>query len=350
MKKKNKFLILGVMTAITAISQSGEIKKVDEEINEGNYYNTTVSQFSESNTNSDVFVREIAIANMVENEINDNIFVEFVDGDTLEEPEQNMELQSIIKTKDKSKNKGKVYAVEKDNYGIVASNIEELDEDYIVSGKVFELTGIHDGLERFNRGMYAFNTQVDKKIVYPASVVYGTIVPKPIRNGIANFYDNFKEIPTFVNSMLQLKPKKAVNALGRFVVNSTIGILGVNDVASKMGMKEDPETMGDTLGHYGIGAGSYLVLPGLGPSTIRDGIGSAVDSAMEGGVRRVAEKELFFDTGVFDKKVYGFTRPVVTGLNARSLIGFKYGDLNSPFEYDLVRAFYSNYRKLQIKK
>ena len=72
--------------------------------------------------------------------------------------------------------------------------------------------------------------------------------------------------------------------------------------------------------------------------------------AMEGYVRRKVETELFFDTGVFDKNIYGFTRPIVTGLNARSLIGFRYGDLNSPFEYDFVRALYYNYRKMQVRK
>lgn len=138
--------------------------------------------------------------------------------------------------------------------------------------------------------------------------------------------------------------------MGRFVINSTVGILGTNDVATKIGLKKNIETMGDTLGHYGVPTGSYLVLPVLGPSTIRDAIGSLPDAAMEGVVRRVAEKELFFDTKIFDKNIYGFTRPVVTGLNARSLVDFRYGDLNSPFEYDLVKAIYYNYRKLQVIK
>ena len=108
--------------------------------------------------------------------------------------------------------------------------------------------------------------------------------------------------------------------------------------------------MGDTLGHYGIGTGSFLVLPVLGPSTVRDAVGSTADAAMEGAARGVVDKKLFFDTGIFDKTVYGFTRPVVTGLNARSMLGIKYGDLNSPFEYDLVKALYYNYRKIQVMK
>ena len=238
----------------------------------------------------------------------------------------------------------------KDEYGIIASNIDVLDEQYIISDKVFDLMNIDDSWEPFNRRMYAFNTQFDKKVAYPVSKVYSAVVPQPIRKGIANFYNNFKEIPTAINSLLQLNPKPAVNALGRFAINSTVGILGTNDVATKIGLKKNIETMGDTLGHYGVPTGSYLVLPVLGPSTIRDAIGSLPDAAMEGVVRRVAEKELFFDTKIFDKNIYGFTRPVVTGLNARSLVDFRYGDLNSPFEYDLVKAIYYNYRKLQVIK
>ena len=108
--------------------------------------------------------------------------------------------------------------------------------------------------------------------------------------------------------------------------------------------------MGDTLGVYGVPTGSYLVLPGMGPSTVRDGLGSIADGAIEGLARKKVEKELFFDTGVFDKNIYGFTRSTVTGLNARSLVGFRYGDLNSPFEYDLVKALFYNYRKMQVRK
>ena len=127
-------------------------------------------------------------------------------------------------------------------------------------------------------------------------------------------------------------------------------MLGVADVAKNMGMKRDPETMGDTLGHYGVKTGPFLVLPLLGPSDLRDAVGAGIDSISEGAVRRVAEEKLFFDTGVFDKNIYGFTKPVVTGLNASSMIGMRYGDLNSPFEYDLVKAIYYNYRKIQVIK
>ena len=330
MRTKNKFIILGAVLFTAALAQGKQSE--------------ALKPYTAENVN---------YTEMVEKEMNDDIFLEFIDGDVVEEPSNNVEVYERYNYNSKSKDKkysGHYIAFEKDKYGIIASNIDRLDEEYIISSKVFELTDINDGMESFNRRMYAFNTQLDRKVLYPASQVYAAIVPKPIRIGIENFYNNFKEIPTMINSLLQFRPKKAANALGRFVINSTLGLAGTNDVAKKFGLKKNWETMGDTLGVYGVPTGSYLVLPLLGPSTLRDGLGSFADMAMEGYVRRKVETELFFDTGVFDKNIYGFTRPIVTGLNARSLIGFRYGDLNSPFEYDLVRALYYNYRKMQVRK
>ena len=326
MARKNKLLILGAMFAITAVGKAElmEIKNED-----------TVMFLEESRK-----------------EANDDLFIKFEDGKVAQIPDKNIDLveRTNVKIKKNKSDLNKYIAIEQDGYGVLAENLEELNEDYIVSSQVFQLTGINDSMEPFNRRMYSLNTQLDKKIAYPASRIYAAVVPKPVRKGISNFYNNFKEIPTFVNSVLQLKPGKAANALGRFVVNSTAGLLGVTDVAKNIGLRSDPETMGDTLGHYGIGTGSFLVLPILGPSTVRDAVGSAADAAMKGAARGVVDKKLFFDTGIFDKTVYGFTRPVVTGLNARSMLSIKYGDLNSPFEYDLVKALYYNYRKIQVMK
>ena len=323
---KNKLLMFGMILTVTTVGQS---------------------KLSKTKTEDNVmFVEEI------NKEVNDDLFIEFENGKVAQTPDKNIDLvaKTNIKIKKNKPDTNKYIAFEQDGYGVLAENLEELDEDYIVSSQVFQLTGINDSLEPFNRRMYAFNTQLDRKVIYPASRVYATVVPKPLRKGISNFYNNFKEIPTFVNSVLQLKPGKAANALGRLVVNSTAGLLGVVDVAKNIGLKRDPETMGDTLGHYGVGTGSYLILPVSGPSTIRDAVGTAADTAMESAARGVAEEKLFFDTGVFDKNIYGFTRPVVTGLNARSMFNLRYGDLNSPFEYDLVKALYYNYRKIQVAK
>ena len=326
MAGKNKLLMFGTMLAVATLGKA-ELMEIKNE--------NTITYIEERNK-----------------EANDDLFVEFVNSKTQETSDKNIKLvpQTNVKIKKNKPDTNKYIAFEEDGYGVLANNLEELNEDYIVSNQVFQLTGINDSLEPFNRRMYAFNTQIDKKIVYPASRIYAAVVPKPIRKGISNFYNNFSEIPTFVNSVLQLKPGKAVNALGRFVVNSTVGVLGVADVAKNMGMKRDTETMGDTLGHYGVKTGPFLVLPVLGPSDLRDAVGAGIDSISEGAVRRVAEEKLFFDTGVFDKNIYGFTKPVVTGLNASSMIGMRYGDLNSPFEYDLVKAIYYNYRKIQVIK
>ena len=323
---KNKLLMFGMILAVTTVGQS---------------------KLSKTKTEDNVmFVEEI------NKEVNDDLFIEFENGKVAQTPDKNIDLvaKTNIKIKKNKPDTNKYIAFEQDGYGVLTENLEELDEDYIVSSQVFQLTGINDSLEPSNRRMYAFNTQLDRKVIYPASHVYATVVPKPLRKGISNFYNNFKEIPTFVNSVLQLKPGKAANALGRLVVNSTAGLLGVVDVAKNIGLKSDPETMGDTLGHYGVGTGSYLILPVSGPSTIRDAVGTAADIAMESAARGVAEEKLFFDTGVFDKNIYGFTRPVVTGLNARSMFNLRYGDLNSPFEYDLAKALYYNYRKIQVAK
>ena len=327
MKTKNKFIIFGAVL-----------------------FTVTLTQGKQSDDLNSYTLENINFTEILEKEMNDDVFLEFVDGDAVKEPSKSIEVYERYNYNKKNNSNSHYIAFEKDKYGIVATNIDRLDEEYIISSKVFELTNINDAMEPFNRRMYAFNMQLDRKVLYPVSQVYAAIVPKPIRVGIANFYNNFKEIPTMVNSLLQFRPKKAANALGRFAINSTLGLLGTNDVAKKFGLKKNWETMGDTLGVYGVPTGSYLVLPGMGPSTVRDGLGSIADGAIEGLARKKVEKELFFDTGVFDKNIYGFTRPTVTGLNARSLVGFRYGDLNSPFEYDLVKALFYNYRKMQVRK
>lgn len=284
-----------------------------------------------------IILTKFSIANTGEhlNET-DEVYFEFVD-----EKEENKDLESTYHIEDKE--------IKQDKYTIIANNMGQLDEDYIISDKIFDMN-INDKFEPFNRRVYALNTTLDKNILYPASRVYSVVVPKPVREGINNFANNFSEIPTFVNSVLQFKFAKARNALGRFAINSIFGITGINDVATKIGIKRDKETMGDTLGKYGVGYGSYLVIPGLGPSTVRDGIGMIADTTIEGMARKaIFEDPILYDNGI-KESIYGVTRTVVTGLNAKSLINFRYGYFNSPFEYDLIKMFYINFRKIQIRK
>lgn len=133
-----------------------------------------------------------------------------------------------------------------------------------------------DPLEGFNRGVWAVNRGVDKVVLKPVSTVYRTVTPKPARRGLSAVLANLGEPFSFINNMLQGKPNRAFNNLGRFVVNSTIGVGGLADHASEFGMKPTPEDFGQTLATWGVNGGPYLVLPILGPSTLRDGVGSGV--------------------------------------------------------------------------
>jgi len=133
-----------------------------------------------------------------------------------------------------------------------------------------------DPLEKFNRGVWAVNQAADKVAIKPVTQVYRAIAPRPVRQGVSNAFANLGEPWSFANNVLQGKPKRAGRNLARFVVNSTIGVAGLWDPASKMGLRAAPEDFGQTLAVWGVNGGPYLVLPLLGPSTLRDGIGSGV--------------------------------------------------------------------------
>ena len=135
-----------------------------------------------------------------------------------------------------------------------------------------------DPLEGFNRGVYKFNDVADKAIIKPIATAYKTITPSPIRTGFNNFFNNLGSITTVVNDLLQLKLANAFTDAGRFVINSTFGIAGFIDVAGMDKIEYHKEDFGQTLGHWGVGNGAYLVLPLLGPSSLRDATGLAVDT------------------------------------------------------------------------
>ncbi|WP_310538833.1 VacJ family lipoprotein [Phenylobacterium sp.] len=130
----------------------------------------------------------------------------------------------------------------------------------------------------FNRGSYAFNGFLDRALVRPIARAYMKITPSPIRRGLARVVDNLREPSTVINAGLQGRPKRAVTAGARFVINSTVGVLGVFDVASRVGLERSRADFGQTLGRYGVDAGPYLYLPLVGPLTLRDGVGQVVDA------------------------------------------------------------------------
>ncbi|ORU89849.1 MAG: ABC transporter [Cycloclasticus sp. symbiont of Poecilosclerida sp. M] len=136
----------------------------------------------------------------------------------------------------------------------------------------------NDPLEPVNRAMYTFNEKADEYVLEPVAKGYQAITPELVNNGITNFFRNLDDVVVFVNDLLQLKFNQAGSDGGRFVVNSTIGVLGFMDVATDMGMPKHNEDFGQTLGVYGIGTGPYIVLPILGPKTLRDTVGLYADT------------------------------------------------------------------------
>jgi phospholipid-binding lipoprotein MlaA len=129
-----------------------------------------------------------------------------------------------------------------------------------------------DPLEGYNRAMFSFNEGVDKAIVKPVASGYKTVMPEFARTGVINFFSNTGDVWIGVNNILQGKVGTGVSDFGRFGMNSTVGILGVLDVASNAGLEKHNEDFGQTLGRWGVGSGAYVVLPILGPSTVRDGL------------------------------------------------------------------------------
>ncbi|MDA9635162.1 VacJ family lipoprotein [Candidatus Pelagibacter sp.] len=133
---------------------------------------------------------------------------------------------------------------------------------------------VKDCFESLNRGTFALNKGLDKVILKPIAKAYRSL-PSPMRNGTSNVLVNLSSLITIPNNVLQGDIKTAGINTGRFIVNTTVGILGIFDVAKKMGFSEyEKEDYGQTLGVWGVGAGCYVVLPVLGPSTIRDTAGS----------------------------------------------------------------------------
>lgn len=134
-----------------------------------------------------------------------------------------------------------------------------------------------DPYEEYNRSVWEFNRAIDKAILKPTAEGYKAVTPDPIEKGISNFFSNLGEIETIINDILQAKFGKAGRDTGRFLINSTLGLAGFLDPATEMGLEKEEEDFGQTLAAWGFDSGPYLMLPFIGPSTARDGIGFAVD-------------------------------------------------------------------------
>ncbi len=200
---------------------------------------------------------------------------------------------------------------------------------------------VSDPLEGFNRTMYRFNYQLDRWLLMPVVNTYRTIFPGFMRAGVRNFFDNLFEIRTLANQLLQARPVRGVQTTGRFAVNTTVGVLGLFDVASAWGIPYHREDFGQTLGVWGVGKGPYVVLPLFGPNSLRGTVGLAADS--------------FFMNWVDPLRLEG--RPgrqiayyTLLAIDSRDRVSFRYHSTGSPFEYELVRRLILIRQDLEVAK
>jgi phospholipid-binding lipoprotein MlaA len=138
-----------------------------------------------------------------------------------------------------------------------------------------------DPLEPFNRAMFSFNEGVDRAVLKPVATVYRDVTPQPVRTGVTSFFGNISDVWAIVNNLLQGKGEAAADSFARVTTNTLWGLGGIFDVATDMKIKKHSEDFGQTLGVWGVGSGPYLVLPLLGPSSVRDTAGLVVDSQLD---------------------------------------------------------------------
>jgi phospholipid-binding lipoprotein MlaA len=198
----------------------------------------------------------------------------------------------------------------------------------------------------FNHNMYNFNYRFDKYFFLPVVNTYEFITPTFAQTGVSNFYNNINEFRVLYNSLLQAKGEKALITLGRFLTNSTIGIAGLFDPATPLGMKRQDEDFGQTLGVWGVGSGPYLVLPVVGPGTTRSAAGFVVDSGIHYGVKRLIGIDRNVDHG--DEILTGLT--ILKAIDNRHQQPFRYYDSGYPFEYEMVKFLYRQKKELDVMK
>jgi phospholipid-binding lipoprotein MlaA len=194
----------------------------------------------------------------------------------------------------------------------------------------------YDPWERFNRFSYRFNARFDEAIFLPVANTYRR-APRPVRAGVHNFFGNLAEIDSVINYTLQWRLKYGLRSLERLVINSTIGIGGLFDVATKLKLPGTATGFATTLAKWGMHPGPYLVIPLLGPSTLRDGVGFLADYGAEYGINIA---------GLYRGNVSWALGPV-NAIDQRANIDFRYYSGGSPFEYETIRFLYVRKRLIE---
>ncbi len=198
---------------------------------------------------------------------------------------------------------------------------------------------VHDPLEPFNRRMYLLNLQLDQRVLVPTMRYYRFFVPAPVRSGVRNVFANLGDVSNLVNSVLQGKIVRSGSTGARLLLNTTVGIAGLWDPATRLGLARQSEDFGQTLGFYGVPSGPFLMLPLLGPSNVRDAGGQVVDINIESAI------DLLGAATLQAEQPYLIALRVV---DTREAVPLNYGQLNSPFEYEKLRYVFTRARELQV--
>lgn len=199
----------------------------------------------------------------------------------------------------------------------------------------------YDPLEGFNRGSYAFSMGLDRAVFRPVTHGYMAVAPRPVRHRVSSFVYNLGEPNTALNDVLQGKPKRAGRSSARFAINSTVGVLGLFDVAAGMGIPSHDSDFGQTFGRYGVKPGPYLYMPILGPLNFRDGVGRVFD--------------FFTDpvglAGQGWRSTFGATRLVVQVIDTRANADLAFRALDQAVDpYATARSAYGQHREAVVRE
>lgn len=161
-----------------------------------------------------------------------------------------------------------------------------------------------DPLEPFNRTVFNLNDGLDRAIFKPVATVYKEITPSPVRTGVNNFFNNIADVWSVVNNALQFKPKETLETGMRVAFNTIFGFAGILDIGTEMRLARNSQNFGQTLGYWGIESGPYVVLPFFGPSSVRDTVGTVVDSSVDlvNNVKNVPVRNSLIGLRVVDKR------------------------------------------------
>jgi len=206
----------------------------------------------------------------------------------------------------------------------------------------------NDPLESYNRAIYKFNDTFDTYLLKPVAQGYDAITPAPIQKGISNFFSNLDDVLVIVNDLFQFKFIQAASDTGRFLVNSTLGLFGLIDWASDMGLEKHNEDFGQTLGHWGVPSGPYFILPFIGPSTIRDASGYAVDVSYFDPIYKEVENGYPVSSRKNENAVWTMTAIKAIDIRANLLKGEKVMDEAALDRYVFLREAYLQRRKYLV--